>query len=87
MKNFNILTPINLKQFLQNNKLFLLQSLENPVAREICLLTKLVISDNLDNSIHYIKENISLFPFVESHPEILNLNAKNKFIQSLVKKT
>lgn len=86
VEKFQYFNSNQFKQFLQNNKLSLLNSLDNSIAREICILTKLVISENLEFSLNYIKENISLFPFVEAHPEILNLSAKNKFIQSLVKK-
>ena len=71
------------KQFVNNNKLVSLETLENPVAKEICLLVKLAMSETLQVSIDYINNNLDKFPFIHSHTYVLVLKDKDNFIKKL----
>lgn len=71
------------KQFINNNKLLALESIENPISKEICLLTKLVISENLTFSLEYIHSNLDYFPLIKNNIHLLNFKDKDSFILNI----
>lgn len=71
------------KQFINNNKLVSLETLENPLAKEICLLVKLIISETKVSAFQYINTHIDFFPFIKAHSSILTLQDKEHFIKKI----
>lgn len=74
------------KQFIHNNKLVSLETLENSIAKEICLLVKLITSENKVNAFQYIQDNIENFPFIKTHNCVLALKDKEHFIKKIKQK-
>lgn len=71
------------KQFIHNNKIVSLETLDNPIAKEICLLVKLITSEDKINAFHYIEHNLDNFPFIKAHMSMLNLDDKEQFIKKI----
>lgn len=71
------------KQFINNNSLPLLESIETPIAKEVCLLIKLLISEKATTSFDYIRSHVDFFPSIKGNPSILNLQDKTSFIAQI----
>lgn len=71
------------KQFINNNHLSVLESIENPIAKEICLLTKLIVSEDTHFSFNYIHSHLDFFNFIKNNPLVLSLPEKRNFMNSL----
>lgn len=83
LEKFEYFNANQFKQFINNNKLIALQSLDNDIAKEICLLVKLIVSETSQFSFNYIKNNLNHFSFIEKNPHLLELNEKQNFIKKI----
>lgn len=83
VEKFEFFNSNQFKQFIHNNKLVSLEALENPIAKEICLLVKLITSENKQDSLTYITNNLDKFPFLKEHIYLLDLTEKNCFIKKI----
>lgn len=83
LEKFQYFNANQFKQFINNNKLIALETLENEIAKEVCLLTKLIVSEDLTFSLSYIQNNIDNFPTIKKNTSILDRKDKSLFIQKI----
>lgn len=83
LEKFQYFNANQFKQFINNNKLIALETLDNEIAKEICLLIKLIVSEDFKFSVSYIQENINHFPTIKKNPFLLEFQEKSSFIEKI----